>query len=63
MFNLKARGLTTREKFVTWWNKNQNFQITVDSIKRWNYREDEDFSCYNTHWGEYGDDDIRVSFD
>ncbi|CAG8638513.1 779_t:CDS:2, partial [Diversispora eburnea] len=35
MFNLKAKGLTTPEKFISWWNKNySNFQITVDTIKR-----------------------------
>ncbi|KAF0454724.1 kinase-like domain-containing protein [Gigaspora margarita] len=56
-FNLKARGLTTPEKFVAWWNENHHdCQITVDSIKRWTYREDEDPSSYNIHWKEYGED-------
>ena len=57
MFNLKAKGLTTREKFVAWWNEEDHpdFQITVDSIKRWDYREDEDTSSYDYLWGQYGD--------
>ena len=56
MFNFKARGLTTREKFVAWWNENHpDFQITVDSIKKWTYREDQNPSTYNFHWSEYGD--------
>ncbi|RHZ82070.1 hypothetical protein Glove_114g38 [Diversispora epigaea] len=56
MFNLKARGLTTPEKFVVWWNESHpDFQITVDSIEEWTYREDEDPSRYNCHWEEYGD--------
>ncbi|CAG8676581.1 9862_t:CDS:2 [Ambispora leptoticha] len=47
---------STPEKFVAWWNENhQDFQITVDSIKKWTYREDEDHSRYNIHWSEYGD--------
>ncbi|CAG8458213.1 10913_t:CDS:2 [Ambispora leptoticha] len=53
MFNLKEKGLTTPEKFVAWWNgNNPDFQITVDSIEEWTYREDEDPSRYNCHWGE-----------
>ena len=56
MFNFKARGLTTREKFVEWWNENHpDFQITADSIKVWSYREDEDTSSYDYLWGQYGD--------
>jgi len=56
MFNLKAKGLTTREKFVEWWNENHpDFQITADSIKVWSYREDEDTSSYDYLWGQYGD--------
>ena len=56
MFNLKEKGLTTPEKFVAWWNgNNPDFQITVDSIEEWTYREDEDPSRYNYHWEEYGD--------
>ncbi|CAG8693859.1 15862_t:CDS:2 [Acaulospora morrowiae] len=56
MFDLKAKGLTTPEKFVAWWNgNNPDFQITVDSIEEWTYREDENPSRYNCHWGEYGD--------
>ncbi|CAG8805897.1 11077_t:CDS:2, partial [Dentiscutata erythropus] len=56
MFNLKARGLTTPEKFVAWWNENHpDCQITVDSIQRWTYRDDQDPSSYNIHWKLYGD--------
>ncbi|CAG8591655.1 8088_t:CDS:2 [Acaulospora morrowiae] len=56
MFDLKTKGLTTPEMFVAWWNENhQDFQITVDSIKKWTYREDEDHSRHNIHWSEYGD--------
>jgi len=56
MFDLKTKGLTTREKFVAWWNeKHPDCQITVDSIKKWTYREDQDPSTYNFHWSEYGD--------
>ncbi|CAG8466871.1 6103_t:CDS:2 [Dentiscutata erythropus] len=56
MFNLKARGLNTREKFVAWWNENHpDCQITVDSIIRWTYREDDDPSDYNLHWEQYGE--------
>ena len=52
MFNFKARGLTTREKFVEWWNENHpDFQITADSIKVWSYREDEDTSSYDLSLG------------
>ncbi|CAG8522315.1 9226_t:CDS:2 [Dentiscutata erythropus] len=52
-FNLKARG---PDRFVAWWSENHpGCQITVDSIKRWTYREDEDPSRYNIHWKEYGD--------
>jgi len=55
-FNLKARGLTTPEKFVVWWNENHpDCQITVDSIEEWTYREGEDPSRYNVHWSEYGE--------
>ncbi|CAG8602855.1 15173_t:CDS:2 [Funneliformis mosseae] len=43
MFNLKARGLTTPEKFVSWWNENHpDCLITVNCIEKWTYREDED---------------------
>ncbi|PKY43289.1 hypothetical protein RhiirA4_457249 [Rhizophagus irregularis] len=56
MFNLKAKRLTTPKKFVAWWNKEHpDFQITIDSIWEWNYREDEDPFHYNLKWGEYGD--------
>ena len=56
MFDLKTKGLTTREKFVAWWNENHpDCQITVDSIKKWTYRENQDPSTYNFHWSEYGD--------
>jgi hypothetical protein len=56
MFDLKTKELTTPEKFVAWWNENHpDFLITVDSIKDWTYREDEDPSRYNLNWGEYGD--------
>ena len=56
LYDLKTKGLTTPEMFVAWWNENhQDFQITVDSIKKWTYREDEDHSRYNIHWSEYGD--------
>ncbi|KAF0558842.1 kinase-like domain-containing protein [Gigaspora margarita] len=56
LFDLKTKGLTTPEKFVAWWNENHpDFLITVDSIKKWTYREDEDPSRYNRNWGEYGD--------
>ena len=55
MFNLKTKGLTTPKKFVARWNeKHPDFLITVDSIKDWTYREDEDPSNYNVHWSEYG---------
>ncbi|CAG8472226.1 25977_t:CDS:2 [Dentiscutata erythropus] len=56
MFNLMARGLTTPEKFVAWWNETHpDCQITVDSIMRWSYCEDEDPANYSIHWEEYGD--------
>ncbi|CAG8559394.1 75_t:CDS:2 [Funneliformis caledonium] len=43
MFNLKARGLTTPEKFVSWWNENHpDCLITANCIENWTYREDED---------------------
>ncbi|EXX51358.1 hypothetical protein RirG_262670 [Rhizophagus irregularis DAOM 197198w] len=56
MFDLKTKGLTTPEKFVAWWNESHpDFQITIDSIREWNYRKDEDPSRYNLNWGKYGD--------
>ncbi|GBB86853.1 hypothetical protein RclHR1_01330007 [Rhizophagus clarus] len=55
-FDLKTKGLTTREKFVAWWNENHpDCQITADSIKEWTYHDDEDPSSYNVHWSEYGE--------
>ncbi|CAG8570108.1 6965_t:CDS:2 [Ambispora gerdemannii] len=44
------------QKIRCMWNENHpDFQITVGSIEEWTYREDEDPSRYNCHWGEYGD--------
>ncbi|CAB5380624.1 unnamed protein product [Rhizophagus irregularis] len=55
LYDLKMKGLTTRERFVAWWNEHHpDFQITVDSVKKWTYREDENPSNYNVHWSEYG---------
>ena len=53
MFDLKTKGLTTPKSLLH--EKHPDFQITVDSIREWNYREDEDPSRYNLNWGEYGD--------
>ncbi|KAF0436904.1 kinase-like domain-containing protein [Gigaspora margarita] len=54
MFDLKAKGLTTPEEFVTWWNeKHPDCQITVESIKKWTYRDDQDPTFISMHWDMY----------
>ncbi|CAG8578268.1 13081_t:CDS:2 [Gigaspora margarita] len=54
MFDLKAKGLTTPEKFVTWWNeKHPDCQITVESIEKWSYRDDQDPTFISIHWDMY----------
>ncbi|CAG8823736.1 12447_t:CDS:2, partial [Dentiscutata erythropus] len=42
MFDLKTKGHTTPENYL-------DCQITVDSFKKWTYREVEEPSCYNIH--------------
>ncbi|CAG8618100.1 10226_t:CDS:2 [Funneliformis caledonium] len=52
----RQKGSLLVKNLFAWWNENHpDCQITVDSIKKWTYREDQDPSTYNFHWSEYGD--------
>ena len=54
MWDLKAKGLTTPEKFVTWWNeKHPDCKITVESLFVWTYRDDQDPRHFNRQWHRY----------
>ncbi|CAG8566943.1 hypothetical protein C2G38_2192052 [Gigaspora rosea] len=52
---LHLRSLKRTYEEIHWNENHPDFLITVDSIKDWTYREDEDPSRYNLNRGKYGD--------